>query len=117
MTALPSIAAGLAITIDALGRTLTHRRAVAGSFNSSTMTRATTVTTTSFVAVREPTATSQMPGAGPDVEERVYRCLQTALTSVDADDEIVDGSDTLQVVAVEQDADGLTWRIVCRRRK
>ncbi len=111
MTALPSIASGMADVLTALGRSVTHRKVTAGAYNATTMTRATTVVTTSVTMLREPTTAQTISGAGPDVDERIYTCLQSALAQVDANDELVDGTVTLQVVAVEQTADSIGWRI------
>ena len=107
----------MASVITALGRSVTHRHVTQGAFNSATMTRATTVTTSTVSMMMEPATVSSIAGAGPDVEERIYTCLQSALPAVDTLDELVDGSDTFQVTAVETTAGGTAWRITARRRR
>lgn len=123
MSNLADVSAAVADVVAAFGRSITIRVQTIGARNTTTLTTTVTTADHTVSAVREPSQTAGLDGAGSagDVQRWVYRFLAADLnsgnTTPTAKCLLIDGSDTLQITGVETDADGLVWVVTAQKTR
>ena len=120
---LTDLSTGIADVIAAFGRTITIRSRTVGARNTTTLANTVTTADNTVAALRydaRTTAFGETASAANAIQYE-YRFLKAALnggsTTPDENDQVIDGSLTLQITSIDTSADSLAWIVQTQGKK